>query len=347
MKLNRLEKLSNLSGVSGFEEKVAEFIMEEIKGKVDESYVDNVGNVIAYKRGFREKTLMLCAHMDEVGLIVSSLKKNGTAGFSALGGVDPRVLMGKKVYVGEKGVPGVIGFKAIHNQNSSEIFMPPKMENLTIDFGFEDEKGLKEKINIGDPVVFSTEFERVDNFLIGKAFDDRSGCEVLLSLIDYLQENPVDYTVAFAFVVQEETGLRGSGIAARQIKPDAALIFENTTAGDNPELSEGRWSTRLGKGPALAFAHGGLVLDEYILDVILNTARENNIMYQFKSRTRGGTDAARISRMDEGTPCGVLSTPSRYIHSPMSMINIEDFENVIKLAKLLVKNGKLIKGKEN
>lgn len=347
MNLDRLIKLTNLPGVSGFEENVAKFIMDEIKGKVDESYIDKVGNVIAYKRGTVDKTLMLCAHMDEVGLIVASLNKNGTAGISNLGGVDPRVLIGKKVYVGEDKIKGVIGFKEIHNQERSELLVPPKLKSLSIDFGFSGDDKLKEKIKIGDPVVFSTETEKIGNFLTGKAFDDRSGCEVLLNVLDYLQENPVDYTVAFAFVVQEETGLRGSGIAARQIKPDAALIYENTTAGDNPELAEGRWSTRLGQGPALTFAHGGLVLDEYILDVIMDTVKENNIPYQFKSRTRGGTDAARIARTDAGTPAGVISTPSRYIHSPMSMINIDDFENVNKLAILLVKNGKIFKGEGN
>ena len=344
MMLERLKKLTSIPGASGFEEKVAEFIEGEIVGKVDKSWKDRLGNLIALKKSNTDnnKKLMLCAHMDEVGLMVKKLNDDGTVGFTRLGGVDPRVLIGKKVFIGEALVPGVIGFDAIHVQKPSAMFTTPEYDQLSVYTGSSSRDEISGKIKLGDPIVFSTEYEEVGGFAIGKAFDDRSGCEVLLQVLEYICENPVDYDVYFAWVVQEETGLRGSGIAATQIKPDAAIIFESTTAGDNPELPESRWATRLGQGPALTFAHSGLILDKRIFDIVVGTAKSHVIPFQYKSRVAGGTDAARVARTESGIPTGVISTPSRYIHSPVSVININDFNNVVKLAKALVSEGKVL-----
>ncbi|HNS66116.1 MAG TPA: M42 family peptidase, partial [Mesotoga infera] len=182
----------------------------------------------------------------------------------------------------------------------------------------------------------------VGEYAVAKAFDDRTGCEILLRVLDDVQGLSLDYDLCFAWVVQEEVGLRGSGIAARQIKPDAALVFENTTAGDNPELPEYRWATSLGMGPVLTFAHSGLVLDRRIFDTIVETARRNSIKFQYKRRIAGGTDAGRLARTMSGIPAGVISTPSRYIHSPTSIININDFLGVAELASVLVKEGKVL-----
>lgn len=344
MKFERLKKLTEIPGVSGFEEKVVDFLENEIKGKADKQWKDRLGNFIALKKGTgkSDKKLMLCAHMDEVGLIIKKLNDNGTLSFTKLGGVDPRVLIGKKVLIGDELMPGVIGFDAIHVQKPGAVFSTPSYDQLSIYTGASSKDENTSKVKLGDPVFFNTNYEEVGDYAIGKAFDDRSGCEVLLQVLEDLCKSPVDYDVYFAWVIQEETGLRGSGAATNQIKPDAALIFENTTAGDNPELPEARWSTNLGKGPALTFAHSGLVLDKRIFDTIVDTARKNDIPFQYKSRVAGGTDAARISRTGNGVPTGVISTPSRYIHSPVSVINLNDFDNVLKLAKELVREGKVL-----
>ncbi len=344
MKLERLCKLCELPGISGFEEKVASFIEKEIEGKVDELWKDSVGNLMAIKKGNGKSSrrLMLLAHTDEVGLMVKRINEDGSLSFTAIGGVDPRVLMGKKVFVGEEMLPGVIGFEAIHTQESSTLLKTPSMDKLRIYLGYSKKEEAQKSHRIGDPVFFSTAFEETGEYAVAKAFDDRTGCEVLLRVLDDVQGLSMDYDLCFAWVVQEEVGLRGSGIAARQVKPDAALVFENTTAGDNPELPEYRWATNLGMGPVLTFAHSGLVLDRRIFDTIVETARRNSIKFQYKRRIAGGTDAGRLARTMSGIPAGVISTPSRYIHSPTSIININDFLGVAELASVLVKEGKVL-----
>ncbi|HQQ56302.1 MAG TPA: M42 family peptidase [Mesotoga sp.] len=344
MKLERLCKLCELPGISGFEEKVASFIEKEIEGKVDELWKDSVGNLMAIKKGNGKSSrrLMLLAHTDEVGLMVKRINEDGSLSFTAIGGVDPRVLMGKKVFVGEEMLPGVIGFEAIHTQESSTLLKTPSMDKLRIYLGYSKKEEAQKSHRIGDPVFFSTAYEETGEYAVAKAFDDRTGCEVLLRVLDDVQGLSMDYDLCFAWVVQEEVGLRGSGIAARQIKPDAALVFENTTAGDNPELPEYRWATNLGMGPVLTFAHSGLVLDRRIFDTIVETARRNSIKFQYKRRIAGGTDAGRLARTMSGIPAGVISTPSRYIHSPTSIININDFLGVAELASVLVKEGKVL-----
>ncbi len=344
MKLERLCKLCELPGISGFEEKVASFIEKEIEGKVDELWKDSVGNLMAIKKGNGKSSrrLMLLAHTDEVGLMVKRINEDGSLSFTAIGGVDPRVLMGKKVFVGEEMLPGVIGFEAIHTQESSTLLKTPSMDKLRIYLGYSKKEEAQKSHRIGDPVFFSTAYEETGEYAVAKAFDDRTGCEVLLRVLDDVQGLSMDYDLCFAWVVQEEVGLRGSGIAARQVKPDAALVFENTTAGDNPELPEYRWATNLGMGPVLTFAHSGLVLDRRIFDTIVETARRNSIKFQYKRRIAGGTDAGRLARTMSGIPAGVISTPSRYIHSPTSIINITDFLGVAELASVLVKEGKVL-----
>ncbi|AKI96507.1 M42 family metallopeptidase [Kosmotoga pacifica] len=344
MKFELLKELTEIPGISGFEEKVADFIEEKIKDKVDKYWRDSVGNLMALKKGKNNnaKKLMLLAHMDEVGLMVSKINKDGSVGIVRVGGVDPRVLIGKKVLVGRDLLKGIIGFKAIHLQRDNSLLKAPSYKELSVYMGFSSKEEALKKVKVGDPVYFDTQYEEVGHYAIGKAFDDRSGCAILMEVLNSLENTSLEHDIYFAWVVQEEVGLRGSGVAAKQIVPDAALVFENTTAGDNPEIPENRWATRLGHGPALTFAHGGLVLDRKIYETIKATAESNNIPYQHKARIAGGTDAARLARTLSGIPSGVISTPSRYIHSPVSIIDTRDFSALIKLAKILVTEGKVL-----
>jgi len=344
MKFELLKELTELPGISGFEEPVADFIEKQIKGKVDKYWRDNVGNLIALKKGKASsaKKLMLLAHMDEVGLMVTKINKDGSVGITRVGGVDPRVLIGKKVSVGKDLLKGVIGFKAVHLQKDESLLKTPAYSDLSVYMGFNSKEEASKKVKVGDPVYFNTLYEEVGQYALGKAFDDRSGCFVLLEVLKALEDMSLEHDVYFSWVVQEEVGLRGSGVAASQIQPDAAIVFENTTAGDNPEIPENRWATKLGQGPALTFAHGGLVLNKRIFETIKATAESNAISYQYKARLAGGTDAARLARTLSGIPSGVISTPSRYIHSPVSMIDTRDFSAVIELAKILVIEGKVL-----
>ncbi len=326
-----LEKLTNLNGISGFESDVREYIKEEIAGFATELREDFIGNLVAFVPGKRHDfKLAVFAHTDEVGLMITRVNDDGTLKFAPVGGVDPRVLVGKSVVVGQD-VKGVIGFKPIHLQNRDNS-EKPSFDNLSIFVG----KGAKE-VDLGDPVHFVTKFEEYEKFYVGKAFDDRAGCSVLMETMKSIREFPCD--TYFVFATQEEIGLRGSGVAAANIQPDAALVVEGTTAGDNPELEKEHWSTHLGDGPAIVAAHSGYVIDSKIYEKLIETAKSNSIPYQMKRRIAGGTDAARIARSGRGAPVGVVAVPSRYIHSPVSVISREDYGNTLKLVKAFVESG--------
>ncbi|MGC8971603.1 MAG: M42 family metallopeptidase [bacterium] len=328
-----LKELTELSGVSGYEKKVRDFIKEKIRDKVDFIEEDLIGNLIAMKKGRTDKKLLLCAHMDEVGFMVSNIEDDGKLSIIPLGGIDTRSIIGKKVIVGEKEIPGIIGFKAIHLQRD-EIYDPPKMESIKVDIGVTKKTEAESKVKIGDFVAFSVESINHGSWFSGKALDDRGGCSILIDII----ENGIDlyYETYFVFSVQEELGLRGAGVSAERINPDLAIVIETTTSGDNPEFPSDRRSTELGKGPAITFAHSGYVVDERLFRWIIDVARENNIPYQIKRRTVGGTDARRIATTLAGIPSAVISIPARYIHSPMSIINLDDYDNTLKLVSILL-----------
>ncbi|QTA37792.1 M20/M25/M40 family metallo-hydrolase [Thermosipho ferrireducens] len=324
-----LKELSELNGVSGNEEKVREFIKEKIKDKVDKLWVDRMGNLIAYKKGKGKAKVVLDAHMDEVGLMIVNINDDGSLAFAPVGGVDPRVIIGKKVIINDK-VKGVIGYKAIHLQKD-DYLRTPEYSQLSIDIGVSSKSEAEKKVKIGDYVSFLTKYREIGNFATGKAFDDRGGCSILLDIIFNNIES--DYDLYFAFVVQEETGLRGAAVVSEQIKPDFAIALETTTAGDNPELEKEHWATHLGDGPAITFLHSGYAIDHRIFEALVKTAQKHNIPFQYKRRTAGGTDAARYARSIYGVPAGVVSIPSRYIHSPLSVINLSDYNNTYLLIK--------------
>ncbi len=323
------EELTNLQAISGFEDDVKEYIKErasEMGYKFKEDFMKNVEVFIPGKR--HDVKIGLFAHTDEVGLMVTRIKEDeGILKFTTVGGVDARVLLGKRVRVG-KDVKGVIGFKPFHLQKKDE---KPSIEGLCIFVG-EDAK----KVKIGDPVFFETKFSSCKDSYMGKAFDDRVGCAVMLEIMKDVKNPPFD--THLVFVSQEEVGLRGSAVAAARVNPDVALVVEGTTAGDNPELEEEHWATHLGDGPVLVAVHSGYVIDERIFEFLTHKADEKGIPYQIKRRTAGGTDAARISRTFSGIPTGVVAVPARYIHSPLSLIKKSDLENTYRLVKAFVES---------
>ncbi|MGB9681567.1 MAG: M42 family metallopeptidase [bacterium] len=333
-----LKKLTELNGVSGYERKVREFIRERIKDSVSGLEEDALGNLIVWKRGKNKKRLMLCAHIDEVGFMVSNIEEDGRLSVIPMGGIDLRAVVGKKVVIGEKEVPGIIGYKAIHLQKG-DCLTPPSIENIKIDIGATKKSDAENKVKVGDPVAFSTSSIINNEWITGKALDDRGGCSILIDLIESNIE-PY-YDTYFVFSVQEELGLRGAGVAAERVEPDFAIVVETTTSGDNPEFPVSRRSTELGKGPAISPAHTGYVIDEGLFNWVLLNAREIGAPYQIKRRTVGGTDARRIATTLNGIPSAVISIPARYIHSPASIINLKDYENTLKLiATLLTKEVK-------
>ena len=326
-----LKELSEAFGVSGCEDEVRELIIGAIKDHVDEYNVDALGNFIALKRGTGESNLrvMLAAHMDEVGLMITHIEKDGSLRFRPVGGLDDRILLAKKVLIGEKRVPGVIGVKPIHLLKKEERQKVVKVEQMAIDIGATSREEAEKVVKIGDYAAFATEFAELGDTVKGKAFDDRVGCTVLIELLK--ERYPFDLYAAFT--VQEEVGLRGAKVAAYAIKPDVAFVLEGTIADDLPKERDISPTTELGKGPAITIMDRTFIADRRLIDLLVETAKELGIPYQFKQPGVGGTDAGAIHLSREGVPSVTVAVPCRYIHSPACLLSLEDFENTVKLMK--------------
>ena len=327
-----LKELSEASGVAGNEKAVREVILKHIKDHVAEHRVDTMGNLIAIQRPRGEgpaKRVMIAAHMDEVGLMIVYVEKNGMLRFRPVGGIDPRILLAKVVRIGADAVPGVIGMKAIHLQEPSERKQVVKVDALCIDIGASSQEEAGRLVKLGDYAVFDTAFAPVSVHTVkGKAFDDRAGCAVLIKT---LQAGPYDCELHAAFTVQEETGLRGARVAAYGIQPDLAFVLEGTICDDSPKKRDVTPVTRLGAGPALTIADRSVITDRGLTDLLIQTAKQHGIPYQFKAPGLGGTDAGAIHQTREGVPAAVLAVPSRYIHGPVSLLNLDDYRHTAQL----------------
>lgn len=334
--LEILKKLTSLDGVSGDEGAVRDYIISLVKDHVDDYYVDNMGNLITYKKGSGNgPKIMLDAHMDEVGLMISKINSDGLLKFQTIGGIESRVLVGKRVRVGEKGIPGVIGLKPIHLQNKNERSGTVDKKNLTIDIGAKDKEQAEGKVEIGDRVAFAyNPVEFGDNKLMAKALDDRVGCAVLIELL----KHDYECDIYGCFTVQEEVGLKGAKTASFQVNPDIAIVLEGTTCYDVPDTKEHNMSTVCGKGPALTIMDRSVIADRELVDHIVKVAQENGIPYQFKKTISGGTNAGRIQVNGAGVKVAVIAVPCRYIHTPVSVMDISDFENMLKLAKKVLES---------
>ncbi|MCD6446430.1 M42 family metallopeptidase [Candidatus Bathyarchaeota archaeon] len=329
-----LEKLSNACGVSGREDEVRSLMKKFLKSYVDEVKEDKFGNVIGVKKGKKNAPkVMLAAHMDEVGLIVKTISKEGFLQFAKMGGIDDRILLGQKVIVyTDKGpVPGIIGAKPPHIQKEEERKKVITYDALFIDVGAKSrEEAKKMGVRVGDVIGFDTKFTRIGkDSVIGKAFDDRAGCAVIIEAMKQLKK--VECTVYAVGTVQEEVGLRGATVAAFGVYPDVGIAIDVTVAGDVPGVKEVEAPIKMRKGPSLTVADYGLITHPKVLKMLVEAAEENKIPYQLETGLAGTTDAARISLTREGVPSGVISVPTRYIHSPISMLSLKDLEDSVRL----------------
>ncbi|MEM3550089.1 MAG: M42 family metallopeptidase [Candidatus Bathyarchaeia archaeon] len=329
-----LEKLSNACGVAGREEEVRELMKGLLKPYVEEVREDKLGNFIGVKRGGEKSPkVMLAAHMDEIGLYVKTISKEGFLQFSKIGGIDDRILLAQKVLVHtDKGsLHGIIGSKPPHIQKEEERKKVMAFDELFIDIGAENqEEARKMGVKVGDPVSFDVKFARIGgDVVIGKAFDDRAGCAVMVEALKQLEE--AECTIYAVGTVQEEVGLRGAATAAFGLYPDVGIALDVTVAGDVPGVREVEAPVKLRGGPSLTVADYGLITHPKVLRLLVEAAEENGIPYQLETGLQGATDAARISLTREGVPSGVISIPTRYIHSPMSLLSLKDMENTVKL----------------
>jgi endoglucanase len=329
-----LEKLSNACGIAGREEEVRSLMKNFLKPYVDEVKEDKLGNVIGIKKGKKNAPkVMLAAHMDEIGLLVKTISKEGFIQFAKIGGIDDRILLAQKVIVyTEKGpLHGIIGSKPPHIQKEEERKRVLTYDELFIDIGAENQEQAKKMgVKIGDPVGFDIKFAKIGkNIVIGKAFDDRVGCAVMVEAMKRLEKT--ECTVYAVGTVQEEVGLRGATTAAFGIYPDVGIALDVTIAGDVPGVREVEAPIKLGKGPSIEIADMGLIAHPKVVRLLVDAAEENKIPYQLETGLPGSTDAARISLTREGVPSGVISIPTRYIHSPSSLLSLEDAEKTVKL----------------
>ena len=348
--LKTLEKLCSLSGVSGSEDEVREYIKARALAAGCCARTDVMGNLIVEKKAGKASDskdsgvatenqcrphLMLTAHMDEVGFMVKRITDAGYLRFEAVGGIDPRIAFDRKVYVGEKKVPGVSGLKSVHQTPLPERSKIPGWGSMYIDIGAKDKAEAEAMVSVGDVCVFDSDFVRFgagNGFVKAKAIDDRYGCTVMTLLME--EDLPMDVT--FVFSVQEEVGTRGAFGAAFSVKPDIALVLEGTTSADLAKVPGHKKVTSLGEGPVLGFMDAGTIYDRGLFEALRDLADKNGIPWQIKGRIAGGTDASAIQRSREGVRVASISAPVRSIHCPNSVAKISDMEDGLKLARLFI-----------
>lgn len=333
--IETLKTLCALPGVSSREDLVRDYIRKRVEPYADEIRTDALGNLIVFKRGARPtgNRLMLCAHMDEVGLMVKSVTDEGCLKFGCVGGIDRRVLLGKRVSVGERGIPGVIGLKAIHLTTAEERKKVPKLTDLYIDIGAKDKDEALAQVELGDVCTFVSDVvEFGDGMLKAKAIDDRVGCAVMVKLLE--EELPMDCT--FAFTAMEEVGTRGAFGAAFSVTPETALVLEGTTAADIPALEPERQVCWPGKGPVLSWMDGGAIYDRELFELLRALAEENGLPWQMKHYLSGGTDAKAVQRTKEGVRVAGISAAVRYLHAPSSVCSLDDARQMLALARLFI-----------
>ncbi|MBQ1352143.1 MAG: M42 family peptidase [Oscillospiraceae bacterium] len=330
--LEQLKILCALDGVSSFEEDVRAYLLTQVKPFADEIRVDAMGNLLVHKKGAKQgkKKLLLAAHMDEVGMIVRFITEEGLLKFAFIGGVDRRVVLGKRVFVGPDHIPGVIGLKPYHLLGKEEGERIPKADELYIDIGAKDRNEAEKKVALGEYVVFAADQQMLgSDYFCAKAIDDRVGCAVLLRLIQ--EPLPVDCT--FAFTVQEEVGTRGAFGAAFSVKPDIALVVEGTTVADLPSVPEQKQVCAVGNGVVIPFMDGGTIYDRELYQILTRLAEEKKIPWQTKTYIAGGTDARTIQRSGAGVRTAGIAAAVRYLHAPSSVFAVRDLDAMYRLAR--------------
>ena len=333
--LDTLETLCCLEGVTGGEDEVRDYILERAMPYADEICTDALGNLMVFKKGAvtPAKKVMLCAHMDEVGLIVTGVTDEGYLRFSQAGGLDRRVILGKKVFVGPGRVLGVVGSKAVHMTTAEQRKKLPEMRDMYIDIGAAGREEAEKLVHIGDLAAFDDTVVRFgDGFIKAKAIDDRVGCAAMLKLI----ESDIPCDCWFAFTVQEEVGTRGATVAAKTIKPDVALILEGSTAADIPGAEGAERVCELGKGIVIPFMDRGTIYDKTLYKTLTRLAEENEVPWQTKSKISGGTDASAVQRSDSGVAVAAVSVPVRNIHSPACVAKCAECEDQLRMARLFL-----------
>ena len=328
-----LEKLCQFYAPSGMEEGITQYIKSVIEPYCKECYVDALGNLIAFKEGKNPavKKVQIDAHTDEVGLIITAINGDGSLSFSTVGGINCESLVSKRVIFGQ--VVGVVQTKPVHLLSDSEKSKMPDKSTLTIDIGATSADDAKQYVSVGDIGTFYSQYEKLsDSTLVARALDDRVGCAVMMTLIT----EDLPYDAYFTFSVQEEVGCRGARTATYQVNPDIALALETTTAADIPDVPQHSRVCSLGEGVAVSFMDNGTLYDRKLFDAAFELASKNGIKAQAKSAVSGGNDASAIHQTRDGVRVLALSTPCRYLHSSGCVINLDDMQAQVDLARQML-----------
>jgi putative aminopeptidase FrvX len=316
-----IKKLTEAYGPSGYEHQMRQIIREEIRGYADEIKTNALGSLIALKRGSgKGKKVMLAAHMDEIGVMVTHVDEKGFCRFAPIGGVFPLTLLGGRVVFGD-GTVGVIGMEEKHFERGKT----PPLDQFFIDVGAKDKASCP--VKVGDAAGFLRPFEDLGDQLVAKTMDDRIGCAILIETLRKLRR--CAHNVYFVFTVQEEMTLAGAGTSAYGLNPDVALAVDVTLTGDTPEARH--MAVSLGQGPAVKVLDSGMVAHAGVKELMVRRAEQAKIPYQLEVLTGGTTDAMAIQIVREGVPAGCLSVPCRYVHSPSEMVDYGDVQNSVKL----------------
>jgi endoglucanase len=326
--LETIKELSLLDGVSGRENAVREYIINKVKPYADSIETDALGNLIVFKKGKNEpkNKVMLDAHMDEVGMMITYINADGTLDFECVGGIDKRVMLGKPVTVGENRVSGVIGVKAVHMVPADEKLKMPS--TMYIDIGADSKEDAEKVVSVGDYACFNSEFvEYGDGFIKGKALDDRAGCAMLIEMI----KTDLLYDMYFCFSAGEEVGFGIASTAFYKVQPDYAIVVETTTAADLADVPENKKVCRLGDGGVVSFMDRRTIYPKELFDKAFEVAEKNGIKVQTKKAVAGGNNAGVIHKTAGGVKTIAVSLPCRYLHSPACILKKEDITEGVKL----------------
>ena len=323
-----IQKLVETQGPSGYESQIRSVIRVEIEPYVDEMHVDAMGNLIARKGdgGAEGIKVMLAAHIDEIGIMVTQVDANGFVRFTTLGGVRPYTCLGGRVRF-LNGTSGVIS-----NEPMEDVTKVPTFEQLYIDLGISSNQN--SPVSIGDVAIFDRPFLDLGTRLVAKSMDDRIGAAVLIETLRQIKSTP--HQLYFVFSVQEEVGVRGATTAAFGIDPDLGLAVDVTATGDTPRRTKVRMEVSLGKGPAIKVRDGGMLADRRVVDWMVRGAEKQGLPYQLEILEGGSTDARAMQLTRAGVPAGCLSIPCRYVHSPSEMVDYQDVQQAVQLLVELV-----------
>lgn len=328
-----LKQICEIAGAPGFEKRVRDLVVDLVTPLADEVKTDNLGNVIAIKRGKNNpdgKRVMVAAHMDEIGFIVTHIDDNGFLRFHTLGGFDPKTLTAQRVIVhGKKDLVGVMGSKPIHVMSPEERTKLPKTTDFFIDLGMSKEE-VEKYISIGDPVTRDRELIEMGDCVNCKSIDNRVAVFILIQALKKLENPP--YDVYATFTVQEEVGIRGANVAAHSINPDFGIALDTTIAFDVPGAQAHEKVTELGKGTAIKIMDASTICDYRMVEFMKQTANEADITWQPEILTAGGTDTAGVQRMGkQGAIAGAISIPTRHLHQVIEMAHKKDIADSISL----------------